>query len=778
MKLLYYELKKMLGLRLLWTLLVLCLIANGVLAYSFTEKNEAYPHLKRVEAAYLEDPDGLYRYYEQLTVQSNEHRLLMEAYFRGELAEEPTLERPCTFSGDAALDDELLIRMFYRKANSERFFKTDLEHVIRHAKAQQAETLFSNALFGEDGFAYQEQGLIAQTYTNIYLNAEIQPEIAYGWDQLFAFDTVNLFLLLLVMAGTVAVLCSDVGSTALILRSAPNGRRRTAAAKLAVLLLFSLLSTLLLLFSTYLGVWLKCGTLSSLSNSIAVFSDYGMTPYCVTVGEYLGLFLLSKLLLSLAVGALCSLFCTLTRRIALGCSATLFAVAVGLPLYHLHEASAMRFLSFYGLSRFFELTSTFRCVDLFGYAVLLLPVVLSLIAAVSLLGGIAFWLCYRPPSVGIPSIFSLRYLRRFFSKISARHNGKGTPPLSLYWYELRKSLLSRKGLLLLAALLLLKLGTASSTYAPRENYQAMLYAEYMQAWSGPTSAETQQAIREEYEGVQAALNDFDRMRYAFLRGELEESVFSDYMTEYNYAADRVTLIEQIHDHAAYLDTLPAKGIENGYFLYDLDWNVLFSAGADLLLILYTVLAFSGVFADEYGKAELLTLLRTAKNGRERLFWSKILFTLATTGGIALLTAGIDAVWIITHLSLPNAEAPLLSLERFGNISTTIGIGSFLALGTLVRIFAVMLVGLLSALLGVWIRQRIYTALIALSIVFAPRIAADLGASPLRLLDLAGACSLSELLLRGGTWSYVWLFFLTCTLLAAVLIGLARKELCK
>ncbi|MBQ8340789.1 MAG: hypothetical protein IJY22_00250 [Clostridia bacterium] len=783
MKLLYYELKKMLGLRLLWMLLVLCLIANGVLVYSFTEKDEAYPHLKKVEAAHLEDPNGLYRYYEQLTVQSNEYRLLMEAYFRGELAEEPTLERPCTFSGDTTLDDELLIRTFYRKANSERFFKADLERVIRQAKAQQAETLFSHALFGEDGFAYQQQGLIVQTYTDIYLNAEIQPEIAYGWDQLFAFDTVNLFLLLLVMSGTVAVLYADVEGTALILRSTPNGRRLTAAAKFSALLLFSLLTTLLLLFSTYLGVWLKCGTLSSLSNSIAIFADYGMVPLCVTVGEYLCLFTLSKLLLCTAAAMLCALLCLALRSLLAGCAAMLGAVAVSALLYGLLPLDGGKFMNLFGVARFVSLTESFYCVNLFGYAVLLLPVALILTALIGVLCGIRSLLLYcrsgRMPSASkrLSSLLRRLQLRLYKSKKARPENMKGTS-LSLLFYELRKTFLTRGGLLLLLTVLLLKIGIVNSTYTRQVDYQATLYKDYVTPLIGPVTEEKQQQIEAEYARVQTAIDSFDRMRYAFLRGELDGESYAAFLKEYNDAADRAEPIAQLRAHADYLDNVSKKHGTSGYFLYNLDWDRLFSAGADVLLILFCILLFSGVFADEYSKSGIIQMLRTTPKGRQRLFGQKLLFTLLASGALTLLFGGVDAVMLLSRFDLHTTEAPLLSLECFGNVEASISIGDFLLLGAAVRIFAVMLIALLSCLLGALLKHRLFAQLSTLAICFLPRVAASFGLQPLRYADLIGATHLPDLLLVGGGWSFVWLFLICFALLLLALTLFARKEFCQ
>lgn len=786
MKLIYFELKKLTMHRLLVWFLLVCLCGNFILCYTFAERDDTYFYLQKIEEDYEKDPVRVTAYYNELCAQNEEYFLLMQAFYMGELDTEPTYSLPCTYSNDPQVDDYALLCRFFAGQNVAYSFAKTMEQVIAQAKIQQSEILFSYDGDSDRAFGFQQQGLIAQTYENVLKTADLSPGMGYGWDQFFRFDTVNIFLFLLVLVGTLTVFLSDAGNIGLIVRITKKGRERLSLAKIAAFSIFALLSAILLLLTAWLAVLLKCGAFSDISNSIAVFADFRMVPMSVSIGEYLLLYIASKLLLGCAVAAICALCCVLLRNISLGCIAAIGVAVLNFLLYQFLPDSA-RYFNLFALARFTTLTATFRCFGFFGYAVLLWPVALIGTLLLALCGCLLVLFLHRHRRVlNSASWQPILKLKKLLSKIPHLPKRPTRRPhtLSLFGYELRKLFSSRSVVFLLIIISLLKIGVSVQTYAPKTTYQTTLYAEYMETLTGPNSQEKQAFIEEEYGEIQAILSRYEEMRAAFFAGTVDYTDYDAYLKEYHYATDRAALIEKLHSHAEYLNTLPEKGVTDGYFLYDVDWDRLWEGSADLLLILCIVFLFSGVFSDEYGKDGIVPLIRTSKNGRAPVFKRKMLLSVCGATALSLSFGVLDLCLILTRFQLPCADAPLLSFEFFKDSATTLAVAQFLALSAFLRMIFVLLISLLSTMMGALIKNKLYTLVSALGVIFLPKLATEFGFGAMRYFDLTNTLQpaklfqLSAQVQLGGDWGYLLVLLSAIFLIVFGLTFMARKEYCK
>ncbi len=192
---------------------------------------------------------------------------------------------------------------------------------------------------------------------------------------------------------------------------------------------------------------------------------------------------------------------------------------------------------------------------------------------------------------------------------------------------------------------------------------------------------------------------------------------------------------------------------------------------------YLVYTFSGVFADGSDSS----LVRSTKNGRIALFRQKLLFTAAASFLIALPFCGIDAVFILRNLDLPDAAAPLISLEIFKGSSVSLSLRGLWILSDVFRITAAVLLSLLCAAIGALIKHKFYALAAAFSLAFLPELLFLFGIRPAAYFSFANVFHRADWLLMGsslrvfGDWGYVVLLFSVSFLTAFVLIAFAKKE---
>lgn len=786
MKLLGYELKKLTMHRFLLVFLAVCLCGNFILCYTFAKRDDTYFYLQEIEEAYRADPDSVVQYYNDLRSSNEEYLALMEAFHRGEIDTEPILFLPCTYSGNPNADDYLLLGRFFSQQSVSDAFSETMNQVIVQAKVQQSEILYSYHSESDGRFGYQQQGLIAHTYENVLKSSKPLSGMGYGWDQFFEFDTLNIFLLLLSLTGTLTVFLSDSGKIGLIVRTTKKGERQLSLAKIATFVIFSTVSALLLLLTAWCAVLLKCGAFSDASNSIAVFSAYRMMPLGVSVFEYFWLYLSSKLLLGWIIAAICALFCLLFRNISLGCVGTIVVAVLSFLLYEFLPTAA-RYVNLYGLARFVSLTLTFRCLNFFGYAVLLWPFVLiAAVALALLLSLLVFFFCRRSgelitssfrPGVCIKKLVSK--IPRFQRKKESRSYG-----LSLLNYEFRKLFLSRTIIFLLVIAALLKIGISTRSLASKSSYQTMLYTDYMETLEGPLSQEKQMFIEEEYQKIRGVLTRYGSMQTAFFGGSLNDADYAAYLEEYRYAVERADLIEKIREHSRYLETLPEKGVADGYFLYDVDWDRLWESSSDLLLVFCIVYLSVGVFTKEYSQNGIIQIIRTTKKGRTTIFNQKILVCLISTTLLTFTFGLFDLFLILSNFRLPCLDAPLLSFAFFKDSSTTLTILQFLILSAFLRMVFALLIALLSTMVGALLKNKFYTLTSVFAVIFLPGVATKLGLTAMQYFDLTNSFSpaklfqLSAKVQLGGDWGYLLVLLSVVSLTVFALTLIAKKEYCK
>ena len=365
-----YEIKKLLGVKYLWVFLAVFIAVNSVVAWVSAEKsvaaNEPSAMIADFFALYEESPDALDAYYNKLTNFNNEqNKLMIEAMRNGTEYEIQTL--PNVYSTDEGYSDTELFRVLYEAIEAAEAYPETINTVIKRANANLDE--FSTMGLSPDSFSYRYQEKVIELYKVARDAVEFEPTYTRGWNEYFAYDTGNVFLfLMLILLGTVIFTSEKQSGFLPILCTARYGRMRTALAKGLTALLVSSVFTLLFTASTFAVYGVRLG-FSTPTNAIQSLSDFALSPYLLTIGEYflvtVGLRLLAATVLTMAIIALSVLIGNYTLVYLAGLG--VFGLNLLLYLLPLRDTfAAAKHLNLLALAEGDPLLVRYRAVNLFG----------------------------------------------------------------------------------------------------------------------------------------------------------------------------------------------------------------------------------------------------------------------------------------------------------------------------------------------------------------------------------------------------------------------------
>lgn len=792
MSLLKFEFKKLLGHRYLIIFAVSCLIVNGCICFINTDTSPETPYVRQLLAAYEDDPAPLLEAQRELRELEDDYNRLYIAYIKGQLAEEPQLIYPCNYSGQQELNDALLLGRAFECIAREDEYRAAVAQYIDRAIINKGELLSSYGEINASSFAYRKQALIERRYTQVLEQTRIFPEAGRGWDELFSYDAVNLWMLLAVIAGTITLVLSEQGSTSMILRCAKKGRLQTALAKSMALVGWVLCVLVAFTATTMLAVLFKCGGYSSLTNSIAIFEEYTATPIALTVGELLALMTAVRALALCVCGVACACVCMWLRSIPLSFAATVAAVGIQYAMLLFGQTDGLKYLNIVGAMSLSSALSNFKCVSILGYAAELLPLMVIGGAALAIIGTVIFVSLFRATRLGVsqrrPSarlkLIFAAWRQRLGEKMLPRRLARKRRTLSthLLAYEWRKLFTSRGVILLLLLTAICKPVAAHLQYDAHNSYALTLYSDYIEAVQGEQSDEKRSYIEAENRRIETVIDELPQRKQEFYAGNLSYDRYREILEEYNTAVSREEVAERVLLHSEYLDRLAATRNIEACYLYDIDWLRLFEAGADILLMALLAYLSAGIFSDEYKtNGGCMPIVSAAKKGRAELYRKKLLLALSVSLTVTLLFNAVDAACIIRNFKLPDGGSPLQSLERFGGVEYSGSICRFVALTWGIQLFTALIAAAIVTLLGALIKNRLYTLLCSFSLLFVPMILKRLGLTQFAYFDIGNGFDAEQLwLLACGQdvlkdHIFILLYFIGLSTAFAVLLFITYRK---
>ncbi len=728
MTLLKSEWKKLFSSREAIILIIFFLIVNFAVSFACAKRDETFFYLKDIQEEYERDPDSVAAYYEELRGINDEYGALMTEYLRGNLTEEPVYEVPSKYSGDPEINDLYLLTSFFRDRRGE--FEESLLSVIEKAETDASELRSTGV--PASSFACRRQTHIAEVYSDVRERVTVE-DFAYGWDQFFSFDMSSAFIAVVsfIMAG--GLFLSEKGNASLILRVTKKGGARTAAAKVSALALFSLCIAVIFPAISLLAVYLKCGALSSPLGYAAGMEGSNLTPYPLTILGYLAVYELSKILIATALSLFSSAVCVLIRGRTLGFLVSVGIAATGFIGYGTGIGDDVKYLNVVGVSRWGEMLSVTRPINVFGHAVEVSAVALVLFGVISVV-SVAFLIAVYPKMrLGVGGVGE-KHIRAFLSRFRRSCTKKRLSVTGgIGKFEFFKLTSNRAVAVALLAVILIGACSAAGDFKEINTNGRAIYAEYIELLKGPYTEQKEQFLYSESKRIAGILNEYETNRAAFFSGVLSPNDYNEYLAEREDASEKEPVVIYLLERCEELRKTTEKTGVPVCFTFDLDWERLLRKNQDATLIVFVIFTAAMVFAAEYREENLLPLIRSTKNGRGVLLRKK--FVLSFCSGCVLSTI-FEVIYAVaaTGLVLPDGGVPLCSLEMYALTGSGMSIYSFVAVSALAR---VVLAGSLSVSVtasGVFLKNPVFLTGASALAVFLPSMISSLGLRAARFFD--------------------------------------------
>ena len=778
MKYIRYEIKKLLGAKYLLVFLVLLLCANGVVAY--VEARRAVPEdisVKVIESFYrdyFDDPEQMQDYYRE-----------MEAFNRAQIE----LSKQAAANGDTSFEvqmwenryapegmsDMLLFKMVEGSVKQADSYSAEMDKIIYRAKINLIE--LESVGESSDGYPYKYQQRIIEIYEALRDNVVIKAEYSHGWNEYFAYDTVNIFIFaVLIMIGSVVFAQEKSSGVLPIIRTCRGGRASVAVSKLVTMGIITVLVVLLFTLTSFFVFGAVLGY-SSHENALQSLTEFKFSQYIVSIGEYFAITIGVRLLTFLTFSALLLLLSVFVYNYTIIYAGGLGFFGLNFLFYTLQYANPnnpLKSLNFVATAAVDPLFGRFRSVNWFGevwgYVGFMLTVFGVIIAVCCALIVLVF---EKRRSNGVDLVVIgrlVRRLRTFFSNIKltlpGRKRAQGRSR-SLYGYELHKTLIASKMILLVFALLLVKTYFFSAQNISDNNYFDEVYKGYATQLEGELDDQKLQYIAEERANINEAKNKYEQMSVLFAKKEIDYETYRDYLKSYNYATSHDEPLAAIEQHCEYIQKLEAESGIKAWFVYDTGWNKIVGARADFYLLAALMIVFSGCFARDYSAKSssggFAQILRATKRGRRRTFVSKMLSSATVAALLSVLFSALEAGIILGNYDTPAGNAPLLSIERFGATASGLTIVEYVIIMYILRMIAAVLLVLFICALSQITKRELNTMSITAAAALLPALVAYFGlpvAGKINFLDLFSA---TPLFVAGQVLPFVLVTVLIVTL---------------
>ena len=800
-----YELKKLFGVKYLWVFLFVMLMLNSAIAW-YTAGNtpaagEPTQLISDFFARYFEAPAELDAYYAEMQAFAAEQDELFREAMRLGNYEFETETLPNLYSTDENYPDRMLFSKLYGAIDAADNYPALLDGVIDRARANL--DAFADMGITEDSFTYRYQLRVIELYENMRGSVRIGVEYTRGWDEYFAYDTVNIFIfIMLIMLGSLIFAQEKQSGFLPIMRTSKNGRAGTGIAKLLTMLLLSCVFVLLFTLSTFAVYGLRLGY-SSPDNVIQALDTFTLSPYQITIGQYfaitLGVKLLTFAVFSMLILALSALFGSYVLIYLSG----LGVFGLNFLLYTLSYINAnnlfrnLNLVSAAAVNRLFE---RYRALNLFGEVAGFVPCMLVFFSTmIAVCAAAAVWLYVRGMSgirigwldaaVSACMIKAAELHGRLSRSKREKRSRSRAYSRSLILAEVFKTLISSRFIVIVLLILCVKLWYSVNTNQPSGSYADAVYKEYMTRLEGELTDEKLAYLADERAMIDETLSKQTYMQQAYMNEEISFEEYREYLSDYNYAYSRSELLSVIEKHADYLVRKEAETGVRSWFVYDTGWKKMFSEDADLFLYAAILLLLTGSFASEYASKSssggFAQLLRSTKNGRQKTFYAKLISSGMIAVILAVLTGAVDATVIIAGYDLPALNAPLVSIELFANVSGGITIAQYFAVFFVMRTAGALLMAMLVCALSELLARYIPVLGTAVILTLLPALCAYFGlaaAEHVNFLNLLAGTPLflrsAEMALFGNGYAMLTLWLAVAIAAVSAMMMLAKRMFVK
>lgn len=772
MKLILYEIKKVISQKVFITILVLSILLNGfILVYtqlskpdnfkltnaeSYSETLSEYSALP-TDKAIEKVNDRLLAYeilscFQELATADDEElaNIIMESLkdYQKNSPNAYAQAEKMSKSNDNNLEEMAILQDISAQLSYIKSYPAFINEMNDRAETQSKAKLFSD----ENSFSYKNLFKTAEDYQGLK-NAELQ--IGKNSTVLAVGEFKITDYLLIAIAFLICVyLFSTEKEKGLynLVRSTSKGRFATIISKLTALAFLTIVIAVIFTALNFAVTSCMYGA-DSLNIKVQSFSEFRNCILDLTVWQYYLIFIGSKAIALLAFSLIFALIfiCFSSAGAKYICCGIVIGVQYLLYAF-IPSDSPINFLKYINIFYFADSQQLLSCylnLNIFGYAVnifsITISVVLFIVLACSLIISILFVMKNQEVKASRLSVLQKNFKTKFF-----RINGS----TSLFKAEIFKYLVQNKFALLFIALVCFSifncLGKEEYVYSSQSD---VIYKSHMEYLSGEITPEKEHYISEKEQYVvklEEKLNDPELSSGMFdvISNIIENETQA--LQRINSQYDRIKALEKTDPNANFID-------ENIYSRFILnpqrEWlNFVF-------ICLLIIIAIPIIYTSEY-KNNVINLIRPSQKGKLRLWLCKLL-----TGGLAALVLFICVYtpYLIRFINGFGTKDFATSVRSIGIFENSMGlsvIGAFV-LETITYLF--IAIGVLSVviLISVFIENNLVSMLMSSVVVLIPCI----------LINTNEKIRIGQIFCENLQLAF-WLIILICILLASLLLVLS------
>lgn len=292
----------------------------------------------------------------------------------------------------------------------------------------------------------------------------------------------------------------------------------------------------------------------------------------------------------------------------------------------------------------------------------------------------------------------------------------------LWRYELKKMLLTYRGLLVLAVCLLLK-AVFLCAFPELKDSRILLsqkqYDKYLAQLQGEDTPEKSAWILEEYENCKQVRNMLETMKARYSQGEITEAEWDAYAEELQLAELHINSAGIFAEKAEQFLEQPRE-LPAAHYIYEYGWQTVYTLlqFPDIFFLFALVLLAAQCFSAE-AAGGMLPVLLAARNGRRRLYGAKLLALATVALGAFLLSSVLEAGVFLWRGWCNDGGAPLYSVTRLTDCTLPLSFWEGYALCLGVRLLGSLLLAAMLFGLSVWVRSAANLIFLGLSIVLLP-----------------------------------------------------------
>ena len=505
-----------------------------------------------------------------------------------------------------------------------------------------------------------------------------------------------------------------------VTRSTKRGLWADMGARIAALLIHSSVVCLLLYGSNLIVAGSMAG-IGKLSASLQSLAPYVESSFPISLGAFLTLGLITKIgavfLLGLLLAA-CAVYSShsfMPQLIGIGFLGLNWILYAFIPSYS--HLNLLKHLSYFSLLRTDALFGTYFNLNIMGFPLGRTSCSLVLLAVLLSAGIAAVLLLFR-----YGNRLSMNRTSGYFHLPFHPHN-------SLFRHEGYKMLIANRGLLiLLAFVILLGWNALGKNYTPSAGEQ--YYQSMMLSLEGELTEEKEAGIKAEQSRYDEAFAQMERIDQMVADGRISENA-GDSMKEPWYS--EVAFYPWFQRIQTQYERILSDG---GVFIYDTGYLYLFGQMDDdflinlLLISLCFSFAFANVMAMEDGKG-LWGLLSATKLGRKRILVQKWMVCSVVSVGVTLLPWLFRGISISSVYPMGEIWAGIQSIPQYREFPVNLPILWFLMLTVLSQLISTQLICAVVLLLSKWRKNYFQTLFLALLLLAAPLVLAQMVISIMR-----------------------------------------------